>query len=354
MNSSSITLADLGWRSHFQAQLELEELERALPMRVIATHRGELDLLGEHRSARLIASETQAFDWQDQPTAGDWLLIDALDGEPLRLLERFSLIKRRAAGLESKLQLIAANVDTLFITTSCNADFNPARLERYLALSLASDVQPVILLTKSDLADNPAEFRTQAERLMQGLVVEVVDARSSEASRQLSAWTGIGQTVALVGSSGVGKSTLVNTLAGEPVQATAGIREDDAKGRHTTTGRSMHRLKGGGWLLDTPGMRELRMADAADGIDALFDDIVQLATQCRFNDCQHESEPGCAIQAEVTAGRLDPLRLERARKLWREERHESETVHERRERMRGFTKMVKGAMSNSRARKGNR
>lgn len=350
--NNPLTLTELGWRPHFQAQLDLDELEQTVPMRVIATHRGELDLLGTEQTARLIAADTPAFDWSDQPTAGDWLLVERDDGMPRRLLERFSLVKRRAAGLEHKLQLIAANIDTIFITTSCNADFKPARLERYLALALASDVQPVILLTKADLAQDPARFYEQAQALMPDLMVEMVDARAMDAGDRLAAWTGPGQTVALVGSSGVGKSTLVNTLTGEQQQATAGIREDDAKGRHTTTGRTMHRLLSGGWLLDTPGMRELRMADAIEGIDALFDDLLQLAANCRFADCAHESEPGCAIQAEITSGRLDSKRLERARKLWREERAETETVHERRQRMRGFTKIVKSTQSVNRSRKG--
>ena len=354
MTKISITLAELGWRPHFQAQLELEELERAWPMRVLASHRGEADLLGEHALLRLSTSFADDFDTMDQPTTGDWLLVDQQTQAPLRVLERTSLIKRRAAGLESRLQLIAANVDTLFITTSCNADFNPARLERYLALALDSGIEPVILLTKADLVSGQEaqDYRAQAEALRPGLLVETMDSRDATSRTRLSAWTGIGQTVAIVGSSGVGKSTLVNTLTGEDAQETAGIRENDAKGRHTTTGRSMHRLHDGGWLLDTPGMRELRLADASFGLDTLFEDIIEIAQNCRFSDCAHDTEPGCAIQQKIASGELDPARLARARKLWAEERAATESIHERRQRGRQFGKMVRNVMAESRARKG--
>ena len=207
---------------------------------------------------------------------------------PRRLLRRSSLFKRRAAGTSRKLQLIAANVDTLFIVTSCNQDFNPARLERYLALASEAGVTPVIVLTKADLAD--ARRTLSALRPgCSGRAGGVVDARSAEASPRLAPWCARGQTVALVGSSGVGKSTLVNTLTGTERIATQGVREDDDKGRHTTTGRSLHRLPAGGWLVDTPGMRELQLTDVKAGIDEVFADIVALAPSCRFSDCSHET-----------------------------------------------------------------
>ena len=176
---------------------------------------------------------------------------------------------------------------------------------------------------------------------MAGLHVEALDARGDDASRVLAPWIGRGQTVALLGSSGVGKSTLVNSLSGHAVQATLGIREDDAKGRHTTTGRSLHRLASGAWLMDTPGIRELQLIDAADGIDEVFKDISLLIDACRFSDCTHVSEPGCAVLEALESGALDEQRLKRYQKLLREERHNSGTIAKSRARGRKFGKMAK-------------
>ena len=179
---------------------------------------------------------------------------------------------------------------------------------------------------------------------MAGVLVECLDARDPDAVGALRPWCAAGQTVAFVGSSGVGKSTLVNTLTGVSLLETAEIREDDARGRHTTTGRSMHRLAAGGWLLDTPGMRELRLADAAEGIADVFADITGLASTCRFTDCRHETEPGCAVRAAIESKELDPGRLVRYRKLAREEAQNTEAPYERRARVRTFGKMVKSIM----------
>jgi ribosome biogenesis GTPase len=219
-----------------------------------------------------------------------------------------------------------------------------ARLERYLALAHEAGVTPVVVLTKADLVDDPESYADKARRLMPGLLVECLDALDPAAvSAALTPWCGLGQTVALVGSSGVGKSTLVNTLAGAGLE-TRGIREDDARGRHTTTGRSLHRLAGGGWLIDTPGMRELQLTDAADGIAEVFDDIATLARSCRFSDCRHDTEPECAVRAAIESGTLDAARFERYRKLASEDRRNSEALHERRARDRAFGKMARAIM----------
>jgi ribosome biogenesis GTPase len=260
------------------------------------------------------------------------------------VLARKSLFKRKAAGTGRRVQLIAANVDTLLIVTSCNQDFNVARLERYLALAREAEVTPLVVLTKADLVDDTHDYVAAAARLMPGLFVECLDARDGEAASRLAPWCGPGQTVALVGSSGVGKSTLVNALAGEGRQAVAGIREDDARGRHTTTGRSMHRLAAGGFMIDTPGMRELQLTDVGAGIEDVFADVVETAARCRFADCRHENEPGCAVRAAIDAGDLDLDRLVRFRKLLAEDARNSATLRERRARERGFGRMVKSIM----------
>jgi len=209
---------------------------------------------------------------------------------------------------------------------------------------------PVIVLTKADLVDDPGAYSAQALDLLPGLIVECLDARLPDEVARLGVWCEPGQTVALVGSSGVGKSTLINTLAGVPVQATATIREDDAHGRHTTTGRSLHRLSAGGWLLDTPGMRELQLTDVESGIEDIFADIVDLARQCRFADCGHDSEPGCAVRAAIDAGRLDADRLKRFGKLVKEEERNSEDLRQRHERERGFGRMIRDAQKRKKGR----
>jgi ribosome biogenesis GTPase / thiamine phosphate phosphatase len=337
-------LAAFGWSNHFHSQLDANELDECVPARVVAVHRNRLEVASPDFEVSVLPYSADD-DEESGATIGDWLLLDGATLQPRRLLARKSLFRRKAAGLAQRIQFIAANIDTLFVVTSCNAEFNVARLERYLALAAQAGVTPVVVLTKADLSDDAQAYASLATRLMPGLLVEHLDARDAASCGALQAWCKSGQTVALVGSSGVGKSTLVNTLLSEVAQTTSGIREHDAHGRHTTTGRSLHRLSGGGWLLDTPGMRELQLAHADAGIDDVFADIAALAGACRFSNCQHETEPGCAIQAALADGRIDADRLRRYRKLAAEDARNSQSLHERHARARSFGRTIKRTMA---------
>lgn len=321
------TLAALGWQPAFECQWQPHERSCA-PARIISQQRSQFTVAGAGFEAviPLLASMPGL-------TVGDWILLDA-DRRFVRRFERTSLFVRKAAGTGREAQLIAANVDTLFIVSSLNEDFNLNRIERYLVLAREAGTQPVVVLTKADLCADPESLVAQASALAPGLFAVAVNALDVHSVAQLAPWCGPGQTVALMGSSGVGKSTLVNTLLGAAVQPTQAIRADDAKGRHTTTQRSLHRLAGGGVLLDTPGMRELQLLVSEQSLDTTFAEITALATGCRFADCAHDNEPGCAVQAALAAGEIDARRLANFRKLEREHARQEEAPAERRERER--------------------
>ncbi len=318
----SLTLDDYGWGPHFGCQIGDDD-KGTLPVRVVAVHRDALDVAGPGFEGR-IAGLAQRDDGQTA-TIGDWLMIDEAR-RAVRLLERRSLFTRKSAGTARRVQLIAANIDTMLLLTSANQDFNLARLERFLALASEAHVTPVVLITKADLAEDVAPYIASVRRLMPGIAVEAFDARSADAAEQLKPWFARGKTLVLLGSSGVGKSTLVNSLMGRLLQETQSVRGDDDKGRHTTSGRSLHRLPNGAWLIDTPGIRELQLIDAAQGVDDVFEDVALLAATCRFSNCTHVSEPGCAVQAALAAGTLDAPRLKRFQKLQAEERQNTNHI----------------------------
>ncbi|MCK7548212.1 ribosome small subunit-dependent GTPase A [Marinobacter koreensis] len=277
----------------------------------------------------------------DRPTVGDWVVLDESLSRIENVLERKSLFKRLGAGASNELQPIAANIDTLFIVTSCNEEFKESRLERYLALCTEAGAMPVIVLTKADLVEDADTYVRRARKTQSGVPVEAINALDPASIKGLSSWIDNTSTVALVGSSGVGKSTILNTLAGRVLASTGGIREDDKKGRHTTTHRELRILPSGGLIVDVPGMRELRVADIDGSIDAVFDDIEALAAQCRFADCNHETEPGCAVLKAIEEGELDRRRLSNYKKLLRENALATATLAEKRAQGRDFAKMVK-------------
>ena len=338
------TLAEYGWTAFYATAHADPVFDSTIPVRVMAVHRTMLDVAAPDFSGR-IHQTLQNDDEEKRPTVGDWIAIEPVTERVMALYPRKSLFKRRNAGRANRLQLIAANVDTAFVVTSANQDFNVARLERYLALAHEADVMPVVVITKADLADDMDAYIDQTRAIRRDILVEAVNAKDAASLAKLSPWLGKGQTVALMGSSGVGKSTITNSLLGTQTLVTQGIREDDAKGRHTTSHRSLHRIGTGGWLIDTPGMREIQVVDSEAGIDSVFDDIVELAKQCRFSNCQHTSEPGCAVRRSLEAGELEPERLERFRKLGREERHNTELLYEAHARSRAFGKMAKKIMA---------
>jgi ribosome biogenesis GTPase len=271
------------------------------------------------------------FDAEDDPSAfpavGDWVVVEGgLTGETIihAVLPRRSALVRQAAGRKTEAQVVGANLDVVFVVASLNADLNVRRLERYVAAAWESGAEPVVLLSKADLGEDVDAALTAVAAVAAGASVLVVSSFDGRGVEDVRARIGPGRTAAFVGSSGVGKSTLLNRLAGADVAAVREIREDDARGRHTTTRRQLHVLPGGGLVLDTPGMRELALWDG-DGLDRTFGDLDELVARCRFGNCQHHGEPGCAIAEALADGSLDRDRHASWQKLQREAAH-----HERR------------------------
>lgn len=259
---------------------------------------------------------------EDFPAVGDWVILSARKDEGTgtihSILPRFSKFSRKAAGNTAEEQIVAANVDTFFLVNSLNDDLNLRRIERYLLLAWESGANPVIILSKSDLCEDVPSRVADVEAIALGVPIIPVSAEMNEGLDRLKPYLGEGKTVALLGSSGVGKSTLTNTLLGEQKLAVKEIREDDDKGRHTTTHRELVLLPGGGVLIDTPGMRELQLWESQDGLAGAFSDIEELGDSCRFRDCRHVDEPGCAVREAIRNGNLPEERLSSYNKLQKE------------------------------------
>ena len=340
----SEALQKLGLVPFFTQQIADTSLLENRLGRVTSVQRSNVIVIcdGGKRSVELSLTLQQAAP-VDRPTVGDWIMLDETLTKIQQVLERKSLFKRIGAGSSTKIQPLAANIDTLFVVTSCNEEFKESRLERYLALCNEAGAMPVIVLTKTDLTDDTDTYISRARSVQAGVPVETANALDPTTLDGVRAWIDDSSTVALVGSSGVGKSTLLNALAENSLAATKEIRKQDKKGRHTTTHRELHRLPSGGLLIDVPGMRELKVAEIEHSIGIVFEDIELLAMQCQFANCKHVTEPGCAVLQAIEENILDKRRLVSYQKLRRENALATATLTEKRAQERDFGKMVKEA-----------
>ncbi|MHB1132297.1 MAG: ribosome small subunit-dependent GTPase A [Chloroflexota bacterium] len=309
-------LESFGWDEHFAREMEAPLAPDEALGRVCRQGRLSYQVITEHGelTAAVAGSLRHAADSSlALPAVGDWVVVRLPRGGPAlirRIVPRRSQFVRRAAGTAAVAQVVAANVDTVFIVMGLVGDFSLRRLERYLTLAWESGARPVVVLTKADLCADVASALAEASAVALGVQVHAVSTVSGTWLAELAAYLLPGQTIAFLGSSGVGKSTLINHFLGRALQKVNEVRESDAKGRHTTTQRQLLQLPGGALVIDTPGMRELQLWEADEGLGETFPDVQQLAGQCRFSDCQHDSEPGCAVREALADGRLDQARFD--------------------------------------------
>jgi ribosome biogenesis GTPase / thiamine phosphate phosphatase len=347
-------IQDLGWDGYFEAVWN-ERAEkcgssgsrndRCIPARVISQQRRLWRVAGHfaecwaEASGKLRLAADSGGDW---PAVGDWVALESCISQGHAIIEqvlpRKSKFSRKEAGKRIAEQVIAANIDKAIVVAALDGDFNPRRIERYLAQCWDSGATPVILLNKADACREAGELLARVEGISMKAATFVVSAKTGGGMEAFEASLAKGETIVFLGSSGVGKSTLVNRLLGKSQQSTQAVREDDSRGRHTTTARELFLLASGAMVIDTPGLRELRLWDAAEGVTDAFADIEELAALCRFRDCKHESEPGCAVLAAMEEGALEEDRLENRRKLEREQefllrKMDPEKQHEHRKRI---------------------
>ena len=314
-----MNLQELGWDAFFQDAFRPFHNDNLIPARVAARHHGPCELLTE--LGRLGGVPAGRLEDHELPAVGDWAAVRPLDGERKAVIEavlpRRSAFTRKEAWSRTVAQVVAANVDTVFLVTAFAGDLNARRLERYLTSAWDSGANPVVVANKADLADDRLLELAEVEAVALGVPVLVVSAATGEGLDELVPHLTPGRTVALLGSSGVGKSTLVNRLAGRELLATNEIRKD-GRGRHTTTHRELVPLPSGALLIDTPGMRELQLWADEEVLESTFAEIAELAAACRFSDCSHEHEPGCAVKSAIADGSLPRERFASYRKLQRE------------------------------------
>lgn len=358
------SLIPWGWTPERSAQLETPDL---VPARIVSASREIYRV--QTPDAERTARPSGTLRSTELPAVGDWVLCDPLsdpqssaDGETVvrQILPRRTRLSRKVAGAKTEEQIVAANVDVVFLVMGLDGDFNLRRLERFAVMAWESGADPVVILTKADLAEDtmadPLERRFEAEDVAPGMPVHLTSSLRGEGLDPLRAYLGNGRTVALLGSSGAGKSTLLNALCGEEVMSTGAVREGDDRGRHTTTHRELVRLPRGGLLIDNPGVREIQLWSGDEALSDAFGDIDSLAATCRFSDCRHEEEPGCAVLRAVEQGDLPAERLANYRGLQRELRHLElkQDVAARRQENKKMSKLYRSVQSANRKRKGKR
>ena len=328
-------LEQYGWNDRFAAAFAEHAAPNRIPARValehthiyrVVTAEGELLARVSGRLRHRAESRT------DFPAVGDWVALEPVPNSDARIhavLPRISRFSRRAAGDVTEEQVVAANIDTVFLVGGLDRDFNPRRLERYLVVGWESGATPVIVLNKADLVDDPESFVAGVQAIAPGVDVHAVSTRRPESLDVLRSFLGFGRTAALLGSSGVGKSSIVNRLVGYDLLRTQDVRVTDSRGRHTSTSRQMVLLDAGGILIDTPGMRELQLWESGETSLEAFAEVLELAASCRFRDCRHRQEPGCAVRAAVASGGLTAARYENFQKLAAEREHQERQLDAR-------------------------